>query len=57
MFSMRPKVYFAHTLLSKQLINDSSQRLAPLNGYLPYSLDDQRNRLVKSGRKDMPFGG
>lgn len=26
-------------------------------GYLPYSLEDQRNRLVKNGRKDMPSGG
>jgi hypothetical protein len=24
---------------------------------LPYSLDDRRNRLVKTGSKDMPFGG
>jgi hypothetical protein len=24
---------------------------------LPYSLDDRRNRLVKTGSKQMPFGG
>jgi hypothetical protein len=24
---------------------------------LPYSLDDRRNRLVKTGSKEMPFGG
>jgi hypothetical protein len=24
---------------------------------LPYSLDDRRNRLVKTGAKEMPFGG
>jgi len=24
---------------------------------LPYSLDDRRNRLVKTGSKDVPFGG
>ncbi len=25
--------------------------------YLPYSLDEEGNRLVKRGRGDMPFGG
>jgi hypothetical protein len=26
-------------------------------GYLPYSLDQRGNRLVKTGHKDVPFGG
>lgn len=25
-------------------------------GYLPYSLDQRGDRLVKTGHKDMPFG-
>ena len=33
------------------------REVARYRNLLPYSLDERGNRLVKTGSKDMPFGG